>query len=196
MRGNKHGLVVFLVLLAVVLFIWQFPTLVKELSKYADVQPVHAEQRIPTQTPVVGGPSLSASFVNDVLQQHHSPAFRTGQSLYDLSVHYHVDDAYALSVFWVESHDGTQGIASRTKSLGNIRCAGFASCSAGYRSYVTWEAGFEDFYTLIATVYVPRGLTTVETITPVYAPSTENDVSAYVQNVRQCMTVLTSGHVV
>jgi hypothetical protein len=34
---------------------------------------------------------------------------------------------------------------------------------------------------------VARGLTTVETITPVYAPSSENDTGLYIQQVRQSM---------
>jgi hypothetical protein len=44
-------------------------------------------------------------------------------------------------------------------------------------------------YRLITTEYVARGLSTVETITPVYAPSSENDTGLYIQQVRQSMLV-------
>src|SRR5260370_436812 len=48
---------------------------------------------------IVGRPSLSPDFINRVLAAAHSPAQGTGQALYDLSVQYGIDDAYALGFF-------------------------------------------------------------------------------------------------
>jgi hypothetical protein len=143
---------------------------------------------------VVGGPSLSASFVNDVLSAAGSPAVGTGQSLYDLSVQYHIDDAYALATFQHESSYGKYGAASVDHSLGNINCAGYATCDGRFRFYATWAQGYADFYRLIVQVYVAQGRTTIATIIPVYAPSNENDVEGYIASLRQTIQAFRAGH--
>ncbi len=153
-------------------------------------QPAHSlellpEERMPVSgTSVVGGPSLSADFINQVLASASSPAAGTGQALYDLSVESGIDDAYALAVFGKESSFGKYGAAFENHALGNIVCAGYSTCTGRFRWYPTWEAGEQDFYQLIRREYVARGLSTVETITPVYAPSSENDTALYIQQVR------------
>ena len=138
-------------------------------------------------TSVIGGPSLLPDFLNQTLALASSPAAGTGQALYDLSMQYHIDDAYALAVFQKESSFGKYGAGFENHALGNIVCAGYPTCNGRFRSYASWSAGYDDFYRLITTEYVTRGLTTVETITPVYAPSSENDAVLYIQQVRQSM---------
>jgi hypothetical protein len=125
-------------------------------------------------TSVVGGPSLSADFINQTLASAGSPAAGTGQGLSDLSRQYQIDDAYALAVFEKESSFGRYGAGFEDHALGNIVCAGYLTCNGRFRSYPRWEVGYDDFYRLITREYVARGLDTVETITPVYAPSSEN----------------------
>jgi hypothetical protein len=143
---------------------------------------------------VVGGPSLSASFVNKVLSAAGSPAVGTGQALYDLSVRYRIDDAYALATFEHESTYGKYGAASVNHSLGNIICAGYATCNGRFRWYATWQEGYADFYRLIASQYVARGLTTIDRIIPVYAPATDNnDTVAYIAALRQAMRAYRAG---
>jgi hypothetical protein len=105
---------------------------------------------------------------------------------------YHIDDAYALAVFQKESSFGKYGAGFENHALGNIVCAGYPTCNGRFRSYASWSAGYDDFYRLITTEYVDRGLSTVETITPVYAPSSENDTGLYIQQVRQSMLVFRS----
>src|SRR5947209_3800977 len=68
---------------------------------------------------VLGRPSLSASFVNQVLSAYHSPAAETGQAFYDFSLSSGIADEYALAFFWHESSFGTTGVARVTRSLGN-----------------------------------------------------------------------------
>src|SRR5689334_14555272 len=75
------------------------------------------------QDSITGRPTLSPEFLNQVLQEAHSPAQGTGQALYALSVQYGIDDAYALAFFKHESQYGTTGVARSTRSLGNIRCS-------------------------------------------------------------------------
>lgn len=135
-----------------------------------------------TNDTVTGAPSLSPAFLNQILALAHSPAQGTGQALYDLSRQYQVDDAYALAFFKAESQYGTSGIARLTRSLGNIRCAGYARCIDGYRAYPTYQQGYQDWYQLIRNLYVNQWrLTTVAQIIPVYAPASDgNDPTAYI----------------
>ena len=151
-------------------------------------QPVQShEPSSVSGTAVLGGSSLSPDLMNQVLSLAGSPAAGTGQALYDLSREYRIDDAYALAVFEKESSFGKYGAASQNHALGNIVCAGYPTCNGRFRWYPSWSAGYADFYRLISQEYVARGLSTVETITPVYAPSSENDTRLYIQQVRQSM---------
>jgi hypothetical protein len=86
-------------------------------------------------TSVLGGPSLSADFVNQVLVSASSPAAGTGQGLYDLSVQSGIDDAYALAVFQKESSFGSSGAGFEDHALGNIVCAGYPTCNGRFRWY-------------------------------------------------------------
>jgi hypothetical protein len=132
---------------------------------------------------IVGGPSISAEVVNRVLAQAGSPAIGTGQALSDLSAQYRVDDAYALAVFEHESTFGLYGAGNVNHALGNIICAGYPSCNGRFRFYSTWAEGYADFYRLMVDEYLSRGLTTVQAITPVYAPVSENDPASYIASV-------------
>ncbi len=135
---------------------------------------------------VEGKPTLSAAFVDKVLVAAGSHAAGTGQALYDLSVKYGIDDAYALAFFEHESTFGTGGVARATLSLGNIRCSDGYQCVEGYRAYGSWVEGYEDWYRLIRTLYIGQWhLSTVEQIVPRYAPASENDVAGYIAAVEK-----------
>lgn len=143
---------------------------------------------------VVGRPSLSASFINRVLTVYHSPARGLGLAMYADSVKFGINDVFALAFFFHESLFGRLGVAAVTHSIGNIVCTiGYPSCRGRFRSYVSWQASCLDWFHLIAAVYVPRGLTTVERIVPMYAPASENDVSAYIAAVLAAVTTWRSG---
>ncbi len=107
-----------------------------------------------------------------------------------------IDDVYALAFFWHESQFGRLGVAAVTRSVGNIVCtAGYPSCVGRFRSYASWQASCLDWFHLLATEYLPRGLTTIERIVPVYAPASENDVSAYIAAVMSAVASWRSGRV-
>ena len=92
---------------------------------------------------------------------------------------------------------GTLGVAPITHSLGNIRCtAEWSSCYQGYRSYAGWQDGFLDWFRVISSQYLPQHLTTLETIIPVYAPASENNVAAYIAAVRSAVLAWRAGRVV
>ncbi len=146
---------------------------------------------------ILGRPSLSVAFVNRVLLAYHSPAAGLGSVLYQDSVTYGIDDAYPLAFFLHESSMGNIGVASATHSLGNIRCTAGWSCYGGYRYYATWAAGFLDWFHLMVYEYVPRHLSTVPSIIPVYAPSADhNDEHAYITAVLSAVSSWRTGRVV
>ncbi len=146
---------------------------------------------------VLGRPTITADFINSVLDHYHSPAAGKGQALYNDGVKYGIDPVYALAFFMHESSFGTTGVARVTHSLGNIRYSARYQNYEGYRKYGTWEEGFEDWYRLISDQYVNQwGLTTVDQIIPVYAPSSDNnDVAAYIQAVKNAVDTWRGGTV-
>ncbi len=135
-------------------------------------------------TSVVGSPTLSAAKIDQILSNAGSPAVGTGQTFYNDSLTYGIDDAYALAWFHHESSYGTSGAATQTLSIGNINCSDGYSCIGRFRAYSSWSAGIDDWYQLIKNVYVGQGLSTVESIIPHYAPASDNnDCSAYISAV-------------
>jgi hypothetical protein len=135
---------------------------------------------------VLGKPTISASFINQVLASYNSPAAGKGQALYDLGVKYGIDPAFALAFFMHESLFGTTGEARATLSLGNLRCIPTRPCidqnNGGFAQMNSWEDGFEQWYKLIRNLYVAQwGLVTVDQIIPTYAPSSDhNNVAGYI----------------
>ena len=148
----------------------------------------------PSSSSVIGGPSLSASFIDRVLARYGSPAVGLGRALVVDSQQFQIDDAYALAFFLHESSFGTTGVARMTRSLGNIICSGYPTCFQGFRLYASWQAGAWDWFRLIKFEYLPRGLSTVQAIVPVYAPASDhNDVPAYIAAVVQAVATWRAG---
>jgi len=148
---------------------------------------------------ILGKPTISAAFINQVLTSYNSPAAGKGQALYDLGVKYGIDPAFALAFFLHESTFGTAGEARTTLSLGNLRCIPNYACvdqdRGGYASFTSWEDGFQTWYELIRNYYIAqRGLTTVDKIIPIYAPTADhNDEQAYIDSLKHSLDVWHSG---
>lgn len=172
----------------------------------------------PSNDVPAGKPTMSVTLINQVLAHYGSPAAGQGQVLSSLGQQYDIDPAYALAFFFHESSLGTAGMARITHSLGNSRCVQDAACvntsggpcQAGqscYASYASWADGFAGWYRQM-TVYLNgsleyyltrqwKPLTTLETILPVYAPSSDqNDVSAYISAIQTAVATWRSGKVV
>jgi hypothetical protein len=134
-------------------------------------------------------PTITAAGIDAVLQQYNSPAAGTGKAFYDLGVKYGINPAVALAFFVHESACGTKGVATVTKSVGNIRTTPGYRDYQGYRAYDTWDTGIEDFYKLIRDLYIDGwGLHTVAQVLPRYAPPADsNDTGAYISNVQNLM---------
>jgi hypothetical protein len=144
---------------------------------------------------LVGPPTISANFINKVLETYDSPAWGLGQTFYDLGVEYNIDPAFALAFFRHESHFGTRGMATVTRSIGNIRCLQNYPCYKGYALFPSWEEGLRAWYILISgPLYVEGGLKTLPEIIHRYAPAADsNDESAYVRSVQQAVTTWRQG---
>lgn len=140
---------------------------------------------------LAGTPSINAAQINNVLAKFGSPAADTGDLWVKLGEQYQIDPAYALAFFIHESSAGTnpnwaglKGGGATTHNVGNIICAGYATCYGRFRDYPDWGTGIADWYRLIRDEYVQgRNVHTLEQIIPIYAPSVENNVPAYVQAV-------------
>ncbi len=135
-----------------------------------------------TSYTVVASPSVQADFINRVLLTYHSPAAGKGQALYDLGVEHGIDPAFALAFFMHESTFGTRGEATKSRSLGNLRCIPNFRCEDNFAQFNTWEDGFKAWYQLIGNLYVAQWkLTTVDQIIPKYAPTADhNNEQAYI----------------
>lgn len=133
--------------------------------------------------------------------------------IYNKGVSYGIDPAIAAAFFAHESNfaKDANGVTRRTKNLGNIRppsscsfdkpsctingrcpvtgcscdfidCNSNTGCFCGLNS---WEQGIDMWYKLIeGQSYIGAGLDTVETVIPKYAPSSENNVDAYIDYIR------------
>ena len=146
----------------------------------------------PGEHSVISDPSITAASIDTILAQYGSPAAGTGQAWITIGQHYGIDPAYALAFFIHESSAGTNpgwaGLKSNgtsTHNVGNIICAGYATCYGRFRDYASWEEGIDDWYKLISSEYIDgRGAHTVEQIIPIYAPSSDNNnVPGYIQAV-------------
>ena len=146
---------------------------------------------------VLGKPTITPNFINQVLSAYHSPAAGKGQSLYDLGVKYGIDPAFALAFFMHESTFGTKGEASGSLSLGNIRCIPNFRCRDNFAWFDTWEDGFQEWYKLMRNLYVAQwGLTTVDQIIPTYAPAADhNDESAYINSLKHSLDTWHAGQI-
>jgi Mannosyl-glycoprotein endo-beta-N-acetylglucosaminidase len=146
---------------------------------------------------VMGKPTITAAFINEVLAAYHSPAAGTGQALYDLGVKYGIDPAFALAFFMHESTFGKYGMATITLSLGNMRCIPNYPCINNYAGFSSWQQGYEEWYKLIRNLYVAVwGKTTVAQIIPTYAPASDNNnEAAYIASVEHSIDTWHAGQI-
>jgi hypothetical protein len=144
---------------------------------------------------ILGKPTITVDFMNQVLASYNSPAAGKGKTLYDYGVKYGIDPVYALAFFLHESTMGTAGEARVSKSLGNLRCIPNHVCRDGYAWFDTWEQGFEAWYKLMRNLYVAQwGLITVDQIIPTYAPTADhNDEKGYIAALKHAIDTWHAG---
>lgn len=157
---------------------------------------------------VLAKPTITASFINQVLAFYGSPAQGEGENFYQFGVMYGIDPVYALAFFAHESHFGTTGVARYTKSIGNSRnydSNKYCSTYGCYEKYNSWKEGIAEWYwqiqqytngKLYASLHPGnyKKLITVDQIIPVYAPSADhNNVAAYIAAIKHAVILWRSG---
>ena len=164
----------------------------------AQSQTTPAPQHGTTPYTVVAAPSLSVSFINEVLATYRSPAAGKGQALYDLGLKSGIDPAFALAFFMHESSFGTKGEATKSLSLGNLRCIPNYRCADNFAQFDTWEDGFKAWFQLIRNLYIAQwGLTTIDKIIPRYAPQADNNNEAnYIASLKHAIGTWHAGQVI
>jgi hypothetical protein len=148
--------------------------------------PTLAPSAIPSDV-IVRSPSISFLEVEQVLSRVGSPMLPYAGDVYAYGVKYHIDPVFALAFWMKESREASDGSVAAvdhnpgyTEGLaGDDRCGRWAC-------WPTWTAGIEGWYRYMRVFFInARGLTRVEDILPIYAPSTENNTNGYIAFVLQ-----------
>jgi len=118
---------------------------------------------------VVGQPSLPAATVDAIFSHLGSPMVGTGKVIEQVASQEHIDDAFALAVWWTETNDGASGVGLAYHNPGGVRGSiGYPSGSGGYTIYPSYAAAATYWFHLIRNNYVDRGLSTVYAISHPY----------------------------
>ncbi|MDO8647869.1 MAG: glucosaminidase domain-containing protein [Candidatus Diapherotrites archaeon] len=145
-----------------------------------------------TELKVTGQPSITAEKIDKILARANSPAKGTGKTFYAAGLRNGIDPAIALAFFKAESQYGLDGMAVKTKAIGNIKFSSAcptgkfetrASDNAKFCKYNSWEQGIEDWFKLIknSSNYVAGGNDTVEKIATNYV---DKDNSKYASDIK------------
>ena len=128
---------------------------------------------------VVGAPSLPAATVNSIFERLGSPMAGTGQAVEAASQAQHIDDAFALAVWWTETNDGAAGVGLADRNPGSVRgSVGYPSAYDGYTIYPSFTAAVNYWFSMMKSVYIDRGLTTVYAISHPYVGTSTSDLWA------------------
>src|SRR5258706_7855405 len=118
---------------------------------------------------VVGQPSLPPATVDAIFSRMGSPMVGTGKVIEQVASQEHIDDAFALAVWWTETNDGASGVGLTYPNPGGVRGSiGYPSGSGGYTIYPSYTAAATYWFHLIRNNYVDRGLSTVYAISHPY----------------------------
>ncbi len=112
---------------------------------------------------IVGSPTLPAATVNQILAD--TPMAGTGQVIAQAASNAHIDDAFALGVWYVETNDGAAGVGLNDLNPGSVRgSAGYPAAYDGYTIYPSYTAAITDWFNVLHERYVSEGYTSVYTI--------------------------------
>ncbi|GHO93495.1 hypothetical protein KSF_035430 [Reticulibacter mediterranei] len=107
---------------------------------------------------IVGPPTLPAETVDKIFASVGSPMAGTGKVVEQAARAANIDDAFALAVWWVETNDGQAGVGLNNRNPGAVQGTN------GYIFYPSYAAAAADWFTVLRSRYVNRGLTSVYTI--------------------------------
>ncbi|MEO6890687.1 MAG: hypothetical protein ABI456_14875 [Ktedonobacteraceae bacterium] len=118
---------------------------------------------------VVGAPTLPAATVDKIFARMGSPMAGTGKIVALASSRTNIDDAFALAVWWTETNDGQAGVGISDRNPGGVRSsAGYPTDHGAYTIYPSYSAAINDWFNIVRSRYINRGLTSVYTIAHPY----------------------------
>lgn len=124
----------------------------------------------------IGPPTLPAETVDKIFARMGSPMVGTGKVVEQASRQANIDDAFALAVWWVETSDGAAGVGRADYNPGSVRgSAGYPAAFDGYTVYASYAEGITDWFSLLRSRYVDRGLTSVYTLSRPYVGTSSSD---------------------
>jgi hypothetical protein len=131
---------------------------------------------------VAGLPTVSAETIDKIFVQLGSPMAGTGALIAHTANATHIDDAFALAVWWTETNDGEAGVGLTDRNPGSVRGnTGFPIAYDGYTAYSSYALAIVDWFHLLRANYLNRGLTTVyEICHPYVATASAGDWAAKV----------------
>ena len=142
-----------------------------------------------SQTSITGPSTVTLPMVQQITAG--TPLFPVAQQILDGGAAYNINPAFALAIWTHESALDMAGASVANNNPGNLICAAAVQppaigCNGRWAVYPDLAAAVADWYRYIDAFYVQqRGLTTVETILPVYAPAVENDTAGYIARVNR-----------
>lgn len=114
---------------------------------------------------VIGPPSLPAATVDSIFARLGSPMAGTGSVVEQASRTTNIDDAFALAVWWTETNDGEAGVGLADRNPGSVRGSyGYPSAYDGYTIYPSYADAIIDWFNVLKSRYISRGLTSVYSI--------------------------------
>ena len=114
---------------------------------------------------VTGPPSLPAATVDSIFARLGSPMAGTGSVVEQASRATNIDDAFALAVWWTETNDGEAGVGLADRNPGSVRGSyGYPSAYDGYTIYPSYADAIIDWFNVLKSRYISRGLTSVYSI--------------------------------
>lgn len=114
---------------------------------------------------IIGPPTLPAAAVDSIFTRLGSPMVGTGQAIEQAARQANIDDAFALGVWWTETNDGAAGVGFADRNPGSVRGSpNYPAAYDGYTVYPSYTAGIIDWFNVLKSRYVSRGLTSVYTL--------------------------------
>ena len=114
---------------------------------------------------VVGPPTLPAETVNSILAG--TPMAGLGAVIEEASRNTNIDDAFALAVWWADTNGGAAGVGLSYRNPGGVRGSAPVG-EGGYTIYPSYTDAIYDWFNIIESRYINRGLTSVYTISYPY----------------------------
>jgi hypothetical protein len=145
---------------------------------------------VPTKPPsdsIFQHPTITVVEVERVLESVNSPILPYAGDVYAYGIQYGIDPVFALAFWMKESREASDGsVAAVDHNPGYTEGLGSDNRCGRWACWATWPEGIAGWYHYMRVFFIDGlGITTVESILPIYAPSTENNTTGYIAFVLQ-----------